>query len=101
MGIDRFRELMAEPDAQVLDVRMPSEWADASIDGSVRRFLPDLLTDGIPAELDRDRPVLVACRTGRRASIAAGVLADAGYRAVVLDEVGVPDVVARAEADAA
>ncbi|MDN5851388.1 MAG: MBL fold metallo-hydrolase [Actinomycetia bacterium] len=101
VDIDRFRALMAEPDAQVLDVRMPSEWAAASIEGSIRRFLPDLLTDGVPAELDADRPVLIACRTGRRASIAAGVLANAGYRAVVLDEVGVPDVVDQAAADAA
>lgn len=100
VDIDRFRELMAEADAQVLDVRMPSEWAAASIEGSIRRFLPDLVTDGVPAELDPDRAVLVACRTGRRASIAAGVLANAGYRAVVLDEVGVPDVVGVA-ADAA
>ncbi len=93
VDIDRFRKLMDEPAAQVLDVRMPSEWASASIEGAIRRFLPDLLTDGIPAELDPHRPVLVACRTGRRASIAAGILANAGYQPIVLDVSGVPDLV--------
>lgn len=101
VGIEHFRALMTQPDAKVLDVRMPSEWAAANIEGSIRRFLPDLATDGVPTELDVDRPVLVACRTGRRASIAAGLLANAGYRAVVLDEVGVPDVVEQAAAEAA
>ncbi|MDN5916561.1 MAG: MBL fold metallo-hydrolase [Pseudonocardia sp.] len=98
VDIDRFRELMAGPDAQLLDVRMPAEWASASIEGSTQRFLPDLLTTGIPAELDRDRPVLIACGSGRRASIAAGILAEAGYRAIVLDQAGIPDLLAHADA---
>jgi glyoxylase-like metal-dependent hydrolase (beta-lactamase superfamily II)/rhodanese-related sulfurtransferase len=93
VDVDRFRKLVAEADAQVLDVRMPSEWAGGTIDGSVQRFLPDLLTEGVPAELDKDRPVLVACRSGRRASIAAGVLANEGYHPVVLGADGVPDVI--------
>jgi len=92
-GIDRFRKALDEPTAQVLDVRMPSEWADGVLDGSIQRFLPDLLTDGIPAELDRERPVLIACRTGRRATVAAGILANHGYRTIVLDDAGVPDLV--------
>lgn len=101
VDLARFRELLDAPGAQVLDVRMPSEWATGTLDGSVRRFLPDLLKSGVPAELDRDRPVLVACRTGRRASIAAGILANQGYRPIVLDDAGVPDVVATGDERAA
>jgi rhodanese-related sulfurtransferase len=93
VDVERFSKLVAEPDAQVLDVRMPSEWASGTIDGSVQRFLPDLLTEGVPTELDKSRPVLVACRSGRRASIAGGILANEGYRAVVLGNDGVPEVI--------
>ncbi len=100
VDIDRFRKLMDEHDAQVLDVRMPSEWSEGAVAGSVQRFLPDLLTDGIPTDLDPDRPVLVACRTGRRASIAAGILANAGYRPIVLDVVGVPELIEHGAAPA-
>jgi glyoxylase-like metal-dependent hydrolase (beta-lactamase superfamily II)/rhodanese-related sulfurtransferase len=89
-----FLERVAAADAQVLDVRMPSEQASAGLNGAVRRFLPDLLTDGIPAELDRDRPVLIACGSGRRAAIAATLLLRAGYQPVALNGAGVPDVAA-------
>lgn len=89
-----FVERVAAVDAQVLDVRMPSEQSAVCLDGAVRRFLPDLLTEGIPAELDRERPVLVACGSGRRAAIAATLLLRAGYQPVVLTGAGVPDIAA-------
>ncbi|MFC5994169.1 rhodanese-like domain-containing protein [Pseudonocardia hispaniensis] len=92
VDLARFVELAAEPDAQVLDVRMPHEVAMGSLDGAVVRFLADLAGHGVPDELDRDRPVLVACGSGRRAAIAATLLADAGLRPVVLRAGGVPDV---------
>jgi glyoxylase-like metal-dependent hydrolase (beta-lactamase superfamily II)/rhodanese-related sulfurtransferase len=97
-GLDRFRALLDAPDAQVLDVRMPTETTASTIPGSAVRFLPELFTLGIPARIDRARPVLVACGSGRRATIAAGLLADLGYRPIVLDRAGVPDVLAALDA---
>ncbi|UBU18299.1 MBL fold metallo-hydrolase [Nonomuraea gerenzanensis] len=80
--------------AQLLDVRMPGEREQLRLAGAVERFLPDLFTQGVPAELDPERPVLVACASGRRAAIAAGLLAREGYRPIVLTGAGVPDVAA-------
>lgn len=78
---------------QVLDVRMPSELARVRLPGAVERFLPDLVSDGIPTELDRERPVLIACASGRRATIAASLLTQQGFTDVrVLDRAGVPDL---------
>ncbi|WFE27954.1 MBL fold metallo-hydrolase [Solwaraspora sp. WMMD791] len=93
LDIDTFRQRLTAPDAQLLDVRMPNERAQASWPGAVERFLADLVTDGIPAALDPQRPVLVACGTGRRAAIAASLLVRAGYRVAVLDGAGVADLV--------
>lgn len=94
VGLDRFRALWQASDpGQLLDVRMSSEWADARLEGATLRFLPDLIAGGVPPELDPERPVLVACGTGRRACVAAGFLADQGYRPIVLDGSGVPDLV--------
>ncbi|GII75710.1 MBL fold metallo-hydrolase [Sphaerisporangium rufum] len=93
LDLDAFAARAARPGAQVLDVRMPSELKDARLPGAAERFLPDLLTEGVPAELDPGRPVLVACGSGRRAAIAATILADHGYTPAVLDGAGIPDLV--------
>ncbi|MEV7009400.1 MBL fold metallo-hydrolase [Streptosporangium sp. NPDC051022] len=92
LDLDGF--LARLPGAQVLDVRMPAERRARPLPGAVERFLPDLVTEGIPAELDRDRPVLVVCGSGRRASIAATILAREGYLPVVLTGAGAHDVAA-------
>ncbi|WP_433473040.1 rhodanese-like domain-containing protein [Spirillospora sp. CA-142024] len=92
LELPEFSERLAEPGAQLLDVRMPAERRTASHPGAAHRFLPDLVTDGVPAELDSDRPVLVACGSGRRAAIAASLLLAAGYRPVVLTGAGVQDL---------
>lgn len=78
---------------QVLDVRMATELAEVQLPGAVERFVADLFTRGIPAELDQDAPVLVACGSGRRAAIAASQLTGAGVEVHVLDGAGVPDLV--------
>ncbi|MFG1612081.1 MBL fold metallo-hydrolase [Nonomuraea wenchangensis] len=92
--LDGFVRLLREPDAQFLDVRMPAEWEQVRLPGAVERFLPDLFAQGLPATLDPERPVLVACASGRRAAIAAAYLAREGYRPIALDGAGVPDVAA-------
>jgi hydroxyacylglutathione hydrolase len=91
-----FRERLADPAVQVLDVRMPHERDAVRLSGAVERFLADLVSDGVPAGLDPDRPVLVACASGRRAAIAATLLAREGYRTAALTDAGVAEVVAAA-----
>jgi glyoxylase-like metal-dependent hydrolase (beta-lactamase superfamily II)/rhodanese-related sulfurtransferase len=93
--LDDFVELADQPGAQVLDVRMPHEFAASPLPGAVERFVPDLVSQGVPAELAADRPVLIACGSGRRASIAATLLSETGFTSVVLTGGGVPNVLAR------
>ena len=78
----QFLEL-AQDDLQVLDVRSPSEWREDHFEDSIHCYLPDLVTS-IPSQLDKSRPVYVGCTTGHRASTAAGLLAQSGYRPVVM-----------------
>lgn len=97
LGLQDFLRRLREPDAQLLDVRMPSEYEQAAVPGAARRFLPDLFTAGVPEALDSSRPVLVACGSGRRAAIAAGLLHREGYRPIVLTGAGIPDLAAALE----
>ncbi|MGC3864628.1 MBL fold metallo-hydrolase [Micromonospora chersina] len=74
----------------VLDVRMTNEWTAGHIAGAVHIPLPDLpkrLADLPPGT------VWVHCGSGYRATAAAALLANAGRRAVVID-----DMFGRAEA---
>ena len=90
VDIPTARELASRDEVQVLDVRMPSEVADTSLPGAVTRFVADLYTKGIPRELTTERPVLVACASGRRAVIAASLLTAQGYDVEVLNPEGSP-----------
>jgi rhodanese-related sulfurtransferase len=62
----------------VLDVRTPEEYASGYVPGAVN--IPhDQLASRL-AEVPKDRPVVLYCRSGRRAGIAAELLAANGYR---------------------
>lgn len=60
----------------LLDVRTPDEYAAGHLAGSVNLPLPQLLAgQSVPAE---GRDIVVICRTGARASVAAGTLTGRG-----------------------
>ena len=65
---------------QLVDVRGPAEWKNGHIPGATHIFLPHLQKR--LGELDRERPVLVYCATGYRASLAASVLQREGFNDV-------------------
>ena len=62
----------------VLDVRTPQEYADGHVPGAVN--VPyDQLAARL-AEVPKDKDVVLYCKSGRRAGIAADVLAAGGYK---------------------
>jgi CRP-like cAMP-binding protein len=93
-----FRELMNEPLLQWvtydkareiidqggrwLDVRLPSEHQNMSIEGSLN--IPLYFIRLKLSALDRNTPYVVYCDTGRRSSAAAYILVERGFEAYVL-----------------
>jgi CRP-like cAMP-binding protein len=93
-----FRELMNEPLLQWLtpeqarriverggrwlDVRLPSEHQNLAIEGSLN--VPLYLIRLKLSTLDRGKPYIVYCDTGRRSSAAAFILVERGFDAYVL-----------------
>jgi rhodanese-related sulfurtransferase len=80
---EEARRLVADG-AQLLDVRTDREWEAGHIEGAAHIDLPEL--PGRAGELDKDRTVVVLCRTGNRSEMAAAALADGGYDVAKLDE---------------
>lgn len=75
----------------ILDVRSPAEYDEGHLQDAVHRYLPDLETADLSVFGEGDR-VWVACATGYRATIAAGILERRGFLPVVLTDGGVPDL---------
>ena len=93
-----FRELMNEPLLQWvtaeqaqkiiarggrwLDVRLPSEYQNLGVEGALN--VPLYLIRLKLSTLDRKKPYIVYCDTGRRSSAAAYILVERGFEAYVL-----------------
>src|SRR5258708_26505423 len=74
------KELKARPDAgdtlQLIDVGEPYEFQNAQIGG---KLMPQNDVPNRLAEIDRDRAVVVQCRSGGRSQRIAEFLKQAGY----------------------
>lgn len=67
--------------AQILDVRSPGEREILAPEGTLHRYLPDLVSGPLPG-LDPARPVWTVCASGYRAAIASSLLRRLGFDAI-------------------
>ena len=83
-------ELKAKMDAgddiQLIDVRMPDEWAVSKIEGAELIPLPNILQR--MDELDKTKEIIVYCRMGGRSARAIQALAQAGFEGDMSNMVG-------------
>jgi rhodanese-related sulfurtransferase len=80
---ERVAEMMDQGVAQVIDVREDHEHEAGHVAGDRHVVLPDLPAHA--ANLDRNAPVIVYCRTGSRSEVAADALVASGYDAYTLE----------------
>lgn len=86
MGVEEFQNLIADPAVQLLDVRSAEEYADGHIAGAALIDVNDTtFVENAVAALDKQRPVAVYCRSGRRSARAASLLAAQGYMVTNMD----------------
>jgi rhodanese-related sulfurtransferase len=73
-------DIMASGDEYtIVDVRTQEEYGQAHIPGAVLVPIEDIRENKLDLLPDKDRELLLYCRTGRRAEDAAQLLVDAGY----------------------
>lgn len=75
----KFKELMKNQDAQIVDVRTPEEFAGGKIGDAqnINFFDADFKTQ-IDA-LDKDKPVLIYCAAGSRSAKAVSIMKGMGF----------------------
>lgn len=76
-----FEKLIeTEKNVALIDVRTPEEYAESHLAGAVNidATAPDFLAN-VEAQVGKDRPLAIYCRSGRRSAEAAESLRKAGY----------------------
>jgi len=85
IGMEEYRKLLDNPGAAlIVDVREPHEYAAGHVPGAIN--IPRGLLEfkiwshvGFPANAEMDRPIVLQCQSGNRASLAAQSLEDLGF----------------------
>jgi len=85
IGMEEYRKLVENPGAAlIVDVREPQEYAAGHVPGAInipRGVLEFKIWSqlGFPANTEMDRPLVLQCQSGNRASLAAQSLQDLGF----------------------
>lgn len=81
LSYEEAKELHKRENAILLDVRTPEEYREKHIDEAIN--IPLYEIDNLKNEIiDKDKVVLLYCRTGKRSKQAKAILMQNGYRNV-------------------
>lgn len=80
VNADEFQTLIANPNVQLLDVRTRDEFDEGHIASAILIDVNDsTFVQQATAVLDKQRPVALYCRSGRRSARAASLLTAQGF----------------------
>ena len=75
-------KIKATPNAQILDVRTPEEFASEHIEKAINsNWLGDKFVEGVE-KFNKSKPVFVYCKSGGRSAKAAAKLAELGFQKI-------------------
>ena len=84
LTVEEFAQYITQEGVQLLDVRTPEEYAEGHLDGAVMiDYKADGFVEKAEAQLQKDKPVALYCRGGRRSHLAAELLHKAGFQQLV------------------
>jgi phage shock protein E len=81
-----MNRLQTEPNLVLIDIRTPQEYAQGHIPRAVNLPLDQFEQRGAELTANRNREVILYCRTGRRVRIAVHLLLEQGFQKIVLLE---------------
>lgn len=87
MNVEDFDTLIQNQDVQRLDVRTLAEYSEGHITETINiNVLDDSFASMADSLLQKDKPVAVYCRSGKRSKKAAEILSRKGYKVFDLDK---------------
>lgn len=87
ISVEEFSALIANPEVQRLDVRTIAEYSEDHIPSSINiNVLDKSFAEIADSTLQKDKPVALYCRSGKRSKKAAAILSEKGYKVFDLNE---------------
>ena len=87
LSVADFDSFIKADDVQRLDVRTLAEYSEGHIPGAVNiNVLDDSFAAMADSTLQKERPVALYCRSGKRSKKAAEILSKRGYKVYELDK---------------
>lgn len=78
-----FEQKMLDKDVQLIDVRTPQEFANGHISNATNMNVNDADFETQIAKLDKNRPVMLYCRSGARSANASSILKQNGFKTII------------------
>ncbi len=89
LDVAKYEKKMTQPDVQLVDVRTPEEFSEGHIENAVNiDFMADDF-DAKVASLDKEKPVMVYCKSGGRSAKASARLKELGFKSITDLEGGI------------
>ena len=87
LNVEDFDALIQDEGMQRLDVRTLAEYSEGHIAKTINiNVMDDSFSSMADSLLQKDRPVAVYCRSGKRSKKAAAILSKKGYKVFELDK---------------
>lgn len=87
LSTDDFEVLINKEEVQLVDVRTGAEYSDGHIPGAINmNIMDDSFVEHVDSLLQKDIPVAVYCRSGKRSRKAANILLKRGFKVYNLDK---------------
>lgn len=87
MNVEEFDSFIQNDDVQRLDVRTLGEYSEGHIAKTINiNVMDDSFASMADSLLQKDKPVALYCRSGKRSKKAAKILSDKGYKVFELDK---------------
>lgn len=83
VNAEAFKEFLVNGDVQLVDVRTESEFIQGHIPGAILADVTNGDLQKVIAQLDKDKPVLIYCRSGNRSVTASKMMAREGFTQIV------------------
>jgi rhodanese-related sulfurtransferase len=89
LDVAKYEKKITEPNIQLIDVRTSEEFSEGHIENAVNIDVTANDFDAKVASLDKEKPVMVYCKSGGRSAKASARLKELGFKTITDLEGGI------------